>query len=105
MERVMASRQHSADLNKLLFLSPRNPASTNTSLLRQTQCTRILYSAEMTSLVTRLEADTEDLKVIHVSPLEEMVQQESRPYPYYDLFEEVKRKPVLVLHSSGSTGT
>lgn len=90
---------------KIFFPSPRNPASTNVSLLEQTGCKGIWYSAEMTPKVDELQSHMKKLNCFPIPSLEDVLGAMSDHYPYEEIFEQVIWKPILVLHSSGSTGT
>lgn len=77
---------------------------TNVSLLEQTECKRIWYSSEMTTKVEELQSHVEGLDCFQILSLGDALDAVSIHYPYEEKFEQVIRKPVLVLHSSGSTG-
>ncbi|MCJ1280743.1 hypothetical protein MMC26_000060 [Xylographa opegraphella] len=71
---------------KLFVPSVRNPVQMNMSLLEQTKCTKFLYATEMSEKVHDLQAGC------------------SKHYSYEATFPEARWDPVLILHSSGSTG-
>ena len=58
----------------------------------------------MRSQVEQLNGLNGSLKSYNVPSLNDLLHATSKPYPYHDQFEDVVWKPVLVLHSSGSTG-
>ncbi|KAI9879042.1 MAG: hypothetical protein M1830_009784 [Pleopsidium flavum] len=89
---------------KLLLPSMRNSTWMNVSLLEQTGCTKFFYSTEMTPKVHDLQAAKKDLQIFDVQPLDDMIQGHTKHYPYEEAFEDVRWNPILVLHSSGSTG-
>ena len=76
----------------------------NTSLLEQTNCTKLMSSAEVSSKVYELQKQKKDLQIFTVQSLSDMLQEHSKSYPYEVEFANVRWDPVLVLHSSGSTG-
>ena len=76
----------------------------NVSLLEQTRCTKFFYSAEMTQKVLDLQENKKDLQVFGVPSLNDMIGGYDRKYPYHEEFEKVQWNPILILHSSGSTG-
>ena len=83
----------------------RNPASINISLLEQTECTKFMYATEMFPKVHDLQTGKKDLQLLAVASLHDMLQGHSKHYPYEPTFAEARWNPVLILHSSGSTGT
>ena len=76
----------------------------NASLLEQTQCKKFLYAIEISPKVQSLKAAISDLQTWTVESLDEMLQGESKKYAYEAAYEQARWDPVLVLHSSGSTG-
>ncbi|KAI0544625.1 hypothetical protein F4679DRAFT_564277 [Xylaria curta] len=89
---------------KLLLPSPRNPPSTNTSLMEQTRSTKLLHAAEATPIAKQVNDIVPFLHVATVPSFEEMVTSNPGRYPFSKSFDECHDDPVVVLHSSGSTG-
>ena len=76
----------------------------NVSLLRATECSKFLCTPETLALVKRLKDDVHELDIFLVQPLNDMLKGGSKHFPFDVKYEGVKRDPILVLHSSGSTG-
>ena len=76
----------------------------NISLLEQTKCSKFVYSNEVSQKVHDLQAEKKDLQIFAVQSLGEMVLDYNKHYPYEVKFSDVRWDPVLILHSSGSTG-
>ncbi|KAH9890802.1 acetyl-CoA synthetase-like protein [Xylariomycetidae sp. FL2044] len=89
---------------KVLIPSPRNPPSVNLSLMEQTGCIKLLYAAEVIPIVKPLDESNGSLEMQVLPSLEDMLHSAPQPYPYVKSFEEARDEPILVLHSSGSTG-
>ena len=89
---------------KVSLLSQRNAVPTNASLLEQTRCSKFFHSSEMKPVIESVREAVETLEYVEVPSLEEMLDGESQPYPYSETFETAKRNPVVIIHSSGSTG-
>lgn len=89
---------------KLLLPSPRNPPSTNLSLMNQTGSTKVLYAAELAPLVKSLQSVAPSVSTDAIPSFQEMLESNPEPYPYEKSFEEARGDPIVVLHSSGSTG-
>lgn len=72
--------------------------------MNQTGSTKLLYTTELDHLIKPLQAIAPSVTSSAVPDFQVMF--ESRPgrYPYEKSFLEAKSDPILVLHSSGSTG-
>ena len=77
----------------------------NISLLEQTNCTKFLYPSEMSQKVQDLQGEKSGLQIFLVESLDEMLLGDAKYYPYEGNYTDVRWDPVLVLLSSGSTGT
>ncbi|KAI1873834.1 uncharacterized protein JN550_003103 [Neoarthrinium moseri] len=89
---------------KLLLPSPRNPSSINSSLMEQTGSTKILYADELGPLVKSLQALAPSTRTEVLPSLRQMLQSSPARYPFLKSFDEARNDPVVILHSSGSTG-
>ncbi|KAI0147792.1 hypothetical protein GGR57DRAFT_505397 [Xylariaceae sp. FL1272] len=88
---------------KLLLPSPRNPASTNVSLMQQTGSTKLLYATEIAPIVKPLMAE-DGVRGVEIPSFDDMLESTPEHFPYDKTFDEVCNDPVLVCQSSGSTG-
>lgn len=89
----------------MLFPSPRNPPSTNVSLLEQTGCSIVIFATEVAPIVKQLEGIKSGLRTLTSPPFQEMLETEHKQFTYEKRsFEEARDNPIVVLHSSGSTG-
>ncbi|KAL1852805.1 putative NRPS-like protein biosynthetic cluster [Diaporthe australafricana] len=89
---------------KVLLTSTRNSAWMNASLLEQTHCRHFLHTSEVEALATPLLEHKKDLHLHMIETLEEMIKEETQHYDYDKEYDAVKWDPILILHSSGSTG-
>lgn len=86
-----------------LFISPRNSLEAQLSLFKKTQCAQILYESSMQSTVEPwLQFYPMPAKA--VPPLDAWLQSTASHVPYNVSFEEARFHPLVVLHTSGSTG-
>jgi acyl-coenzyme A synthetase/AMP-(fatty) acid ligase len=71
-----------------------------------TQSTKVLYSPEVTPLVKALNGVRPEGSFVSeaIPSLLEMLESSPEHYPYHKTFDEARDDPVVVLHSSGSTG-
>lgn len=88
---------------KALFISPRNSIEGQLSLFERTNCNCIWY-AESFHLVVRTWLCERKMKSLVVPPLNEWLHSSPPPLPYNKTFEEARWDPLVVLHTSGSTG-
>ncbi|KAI0169854.1 acetyl-CoA synthetase-like protein [Hypoxylon sp. FL1284] len=89
---------------KLLLPSPRNPPSTNISLMNQTDSTTLLYTAEMSGIVKRTQEQGGALLTQTIPSFQEMMKSNPVQFPYLKTFDTARDDPIVVVHSSGSTG-
>lgn len=91
---------------KLLLPSSRNPTHQNVSLLEQTGCTKIFYSPEMASVSKEIHSAMQNgsLRAFEIASFDKWLDAYKHPHPFTKSFEEARFDPILVLHSSGSTG-
>ncbi|KAI0159794.1 hypothetical protein GGR57DRAFT_437983 [Xylariaceae sp. FL1272] len=90
---------------KILLLSPRNAVTTNLSLMKQTSCTKLLYSLEIALVSEQLKSAASSLFFAAVPSFQDMVNSGlAIHYPYNKTFDNARDEPTAVLHSSGSTG-
>ena len=64
-----------------------------------------MYATEMLQKASDLQTGKKDLELLAVASLHDMLQGQCKHYPYNPTFTEARWNPVLILHSSGSTGT
>ena len=72
--------------------------------MEQTKSTKMIYSKEMTPLVDGIRTAQPSYQFLAIASLDELLEATARPFPYNLTFEEAVRHPIVVLHSSGSTG-
>lgn len=96
--------------HQVLFSSQLNTLAVHRSLMRQTRC-RIVLSAvgvHVRDILAGHEGDEGGGDVLHllIPELDDLLDAATpgRPFPYAKTFDEAARDPVLVLHSSGTTG-
>ncbi|RYO89563.1 hypothetical protein DL762_003176 [Monosporascus cannonballus] len=89
---------------KLLLPSPRNTPATNVSLMAQTGSTKLLHAAELLPVVKQLQILEPTIHPEVIPSFNDMINSTPEHFAYEKGFEEAKDDPILVLHSSGSTG-
>lgn len=76
----------------------------NTSLLLTTGCSKLVYADEVDSVVKQFRADLPDLDCETIPTLTELLDAPETEYSYDFMFDQLRSEPILILHSSGSTG-
>ena len=89
---------------QVLFPSLRNPVATTVLLMAQTDSSKVFYAKEVEAVVNAIAVSNTSLKTAAIEPLDTLLQVEAPLFPYHPSFDEAVRHPVVVLHSSGSTG-
>ncbi|KAI1082141.1 acetyl-CoA synthetase-like protein [Whalleya microplaca] len=89
---------------KLLVPSPRNPPATNMSLMNQTGSKLLLHAAEIGPVVTPVQSLDQTIRLEAIPSFQDMLESKPRHFPFHKTFEQAKDDPVLIMHSSGSTG-
>ncbi|KAF3760043.1 hypothetical protein M406DRAFT_95652 [Cryphonectria parasitica EP155] len=89
---------------KALFISPRNTKEGQLNLFKNTDCNMIAFASASRELVEPLLQER-DMQAVEVSPLEAWFPEEEVPhFPYTKRFSQAEWDPLVVLHTSGSTG-
>ncbi|EAQ91806.1 hypothetical protein CHGG_00041 [Chaetomium globosum CBS 148.51] len=89
---------------KALFISPRNSQEGQLNLFEQTNCQVIWFEATYKDIVQSWVQER-DMHAFMTFPVEAWFPEEHiEPYPYNKTFDEAEWDPLLVLHTSGSTG-
>ena len=89
---------------QILLLGPRNAVNQNQNLLERTQCTKLLYSLEMVRVVEVLQRTCFQVTAIEIQSLDALLSMFSQRFNFDKTFAEAHKDPILVIHSSGSTG-
>lgn len=88
----------------MLFISPRNPQSGQINLFETTDCHVLAYAKSYAATVQPWLHERE-MKAIEVGDIETWFPAgDVPPFPYNKTFEQGEWDPLLVLHTSGSTG-
>ncbi|KAI0173134.1 acetyl-CoA synthetase-like protein [Hypoxylon sp. FL1284] len=89
---------------KILYISPRNSQEGQLSLFDKTDCNIIAFAKQQRALVQPWLRER-NMQPMEVSELDAWFSQEDvEPFPYDRTFEQAEWEPLMVLHTSGSTG-
>lgn len=90
---------------KAMFISPRNSQEGQLNLFEQADCHVIWFDPSFKNMVQPWLEERPDMIAVMTFPVDKWFPQETvEPYPYNKTFEEAEWEPLLVLHTSGSTG-
>ncbi|TGO07514.1 hypothetical protein BTUL_0270g00140 [Botrytis tulipae] len=90
---------------KVLLLSPRNSVAAQLDLIKVTKCKTFITSGRpLPSVTAILAAAGSALQTLELPIIETLLTTPSTHYPYGKTFDEVCDEPLLVMHTSGSTG-
>lgn len=64
----------------------------------------MLYAGEMTSSVGQLQKMRANTRTLQIPSIDDIINAQSCHYPYEKQISEAPNDPVVILHSSGSTG-
>ena len=89
----------------MFYSSPRNRPDVQVALLEKLNCT-ILFTPEKMSDATKVVLEHRKMNKYILPDLDYFLAEEAvKPYPYNKIFEEARKDPYVVMHSSGTTGT
>lgn len=72
--------------------------------MKQTGSHQLLYATEVTPIVRPLLCLEAECRAEAIPSFDDMVNSAPKHYPYDKEFDQAINEPLLVLHSSGSTG-
>lgn len=88
-----------------LLISPRNSRAAIVNLLKLTGSAALMTDSYNRAEAIASAAEVGSLAVLDLAPLPSAAPtEERRPFPFYLTWEEECDKPVIILHTSGSTG-
>lgn len=89
-------------ITQTLYPSPRNSIEGTQALFERTQCRALITSSEIK--VEQLLTENGPRHIVIGSLTDLLSESDVAPYPYGKAFEEAHNDPLLVIHTSGSTG-
>lgn len=87
-----------------LLPSARNSIQGNISLLHETKCSKVFYSADMATKVEEWKQGKPDVQLYPMESLKTLVSSTAEHYAYDKTFADAIQDPILLCHTSGSTG-
>ena len=68
-------------------------------------CSKALYAREVTPIINQLQSLKQSAEFVEVPSFHNILGSRGQTYPYKEeLFEDAIHNPIVILHSSGSTG-
>ncbi len=90
--------------HKALFISPRNSLEGQLSLFEATACDIVYYADPFGPAVETWLRKRPTMRATKVAGADAWLQSNAAPFLYTRSFEQARFEPVVVLHTSGSTG-
>lgn len=84
--------------------SVRNSESQHLSVFEEAKCSRVLHTVEFESKINELKTLKPDLQGFVVPDLDKLIGTPSKHYEYNKKWSDARTDPIIVAHSSGSTG-
>lgn len=72
--------------------------------MEQTSCVKILYAAEVAPVISQIRANKDVVIAKEIGTFQAMLSSSPNHFYYNQEYDLAKNYPVVVLHSSGSTG-
>lgn len=87
-----------------LFSAPRNTQAMHLNLFEKTNCHSLLYTDDISPDTVIGDRQMKTFELPSLSDLLDDNAPEPQAYPYTKSYEEIKDKPIAIIHTSGSTG-
>ena len=84
--------------------SVRNAEAGHLHVLKNAECTKLFHSAEFTKTASQLQSKKPELETFELGTLEELLSAPPKHYPYHKQWATSWKEPIIIAHSSGSTG-
>jgi acyl-coenzyme A synthetase/AMP-(fatty) acid ligase len=72
--------------------------------MQQTNCMTILHASEVVPVVSALVASNSGIHCAEIPSFQDMLDSQPPVHKFAKNFDDVKNEPIVILHSSGSTG-
>ncbi|KAF9890734.1 hypothetical protein FE257_005600 [Aspergillus nanangensis] len=91
---------------KILLVSPRYGTIGQARLMKETNCTKLLLSpaTSTSSQADALATEVPNLRVWTLPDLPSLLDTQHPPFPYSKSYEQAKHDPLVVVHTSGTSG-
>jgi acyl-coenzyme A synthetase/AMP-(fatty) acid ligase len=72
--------------------------------MQQSTCTTVLHASEVLPVVKVLVASSSELRCVEIPSFQVMLDSHPRAYAFEKNYADAHDEPIVILHSSGSTG-
>ncbi|CAK7213836.1 putative NRPS-like protein biosynthetic cluster [Sporothrix eucalyptigena] len=92
--------------HQLMIPSVRNSLQQHRAVFDEAQCTRVYYTPEMAPIVNQLKEEVPSLQAFEAPSLDDILNAgvSAAHYPYTKKWVDARTDPIIIAHSSGSTG-
>lgn len=84
--------------------SVRNSLSQHLAVFEEAKCDKVFYTPEMQSRINEIKESMPRLQAFEVPDLDDLLSQSAKHYEYKRTWAEGRTDPIIIAHSSGSTG-
>lgn len=89
---------------KAVLLSPRNSLIAQKDIMEKTACKLFVTTSPMPAAAEAITTSLPDLTILTIPTLEKLILSKHPHYPYGKTWETAADEPMVVIHTSGSTG-
>ncbi|OAA57976.1 Male sterility, NAD-binding protein [Niveomyces insectorum RCEF 264] len=90
--------------HQLMIPSVRNSLQQSLAVFEEASCNLLYYTPEMATVVRQLQDARPGLRIFEVPALDSLLSATSKHYPYDKKWADARTDPIIIAHSSGSTG-
>ncbi len=84
--------------------SVRNSLQQHMAVFEDAKCSILYYTPEMAPVAQALKEKRPQLRALEAPPLPSLLASSGRHYPYTKAWADARTDPIVIAHSSGSTG-
>ena len=84
--------------------SVRNSLSQHLAVFEEVKCDKVFYTSEMQPRIDEIKQNMPKLQTFKVPELDELILQQTKHYEYNRTWADGRTDPIIIAHSSGSTG-
>jgi acyl-coenzyme A synthetase/AMP-(fatty) acid ligase len=85
--------------------SVRNAEAGHLHVLENAHCTKLFHSIDFEKTANQLKCKKPELQTFQLASLNELLNANPEHYPYHKQWTTSWKEPVIIAHSSGSTGS
>lgn len=84
--------------------SVRNSVSQHVAVFEEAKCNKVFFTPEMQQRIAEIKQRIPDLQAFEVPELDSLLLSQPEHYEYKRTWKQGRTDPIIIAHSSGSTG-